>query len=165
MIHLNHKGKPKNTGVGNLSLLQQIFPTQESKQGLLHCRQYKACIRYHGYTMKEDIGSRDYGKGREKIFFKEGSVWADEINMAKEPLNLDNLAASGSWKLDWLHLTSWDSFKKIVILGSKPQSSDSVNLGWRVRVSFEQPLLVILMYQSYWQALGKHWGYKFKFTF
>ena len=33
-------GKPKNTGVGSLSLLQQIFPTQESKRGLcLHCRQ------------------------------------------------------------------------------------------------------------------------------
>ena len=28
------QGKPKNTGVGSLSLLQQIFPTQ----GLLHCR-------------------------------------------------------------------------------------------------------------------------------
>ena len=31
--------KPKNAGVDNLSLLQSIFPTQESKQGLLHCRQ------------------------------------------------------------------------------------------------------------------------------
>ena len=31
--------KPKNTGVGSLSLLQRIFPTQESNQGLLHCRQ------------------------------------------------------------------------------------------------------------------------------
>ena len=30
--------KPKNTGVGSLSLLQQIFLTQESNQGLLHCR-------------------------------------------------------------------------------------------------------------------------------
>ena len=30
--------KPKNTGVGSLFLLQQIFPTQESNQGLLHCR-------------------------------------------------------------------------------------------------------------------------------
>ena len=28
----------QNTGVGSLSLLQQIFPTQESNQGLLHCR-------------------------------------------------------------------------------------------------------------------------------
>ena len=33
------QGKPKNTGVGILSLLQRIFLTQESNQGLLHCRQ------------------------------------------------------------------------------------------------------------------------------
>ena len=32
-------GKPVNTGVGTLSLLQEIFPTQEPNQGLLHCRQ------------------------------------------------------------------------------------------------------------------------------
>ena len=33
------QGKPKNTGVGSLFLLQQIFSTQESNQGLLHCWQ------------------------------------------------------------------------------------------------------------------------------
>ena len=32
------QGKPKNTGVGSLSLLQGIFQTQESNRGLLHCR-------------------------------------------------------------------------------------------------------------------------------
>ena len=32
------QGKPKNTGVDSLSLLQQIFPTQELNQGLLHWR-------------------------------------------------------------------------------------------------------------------------------
>ena len=32
-------GKPKNTGVGTLSLLQGIFPTQGSNPGLLHCTQ------------------------------------------------------------------------------------------------------------------------------
>ena len=31
-------GKPKNTGVGSLSLLQGIFPTQGSNPGLAHCR-------------------------------------------------------------------------------------------------------------------------------
>jgi len=30
--------KPKNTGVGSLPLLQGIFPTQELKWALLHCR-------------------------------------------------------------------------------------------------------------------------------
>ena len=29
----------QNIGVGNLSLLQGIFPTQGSHPGLLHCRQ------------------------------------------------------------------------------------------------------------------------------
>ena len=31
-------GKPENTGVGSLSLLQGIFLTQELSRGLLHCR-------------------------------------------------------------------------------------------------------------------------------
>ena len=31
-------GKPKNIGVGSLSLLQGIFPTQGSNPGLAHCR-------------------------------------------------------------------------------------------------------------------------------
>ena len=33
-------GKPKNTGVGSLSLLQRIFLTQRSNLGLLYCRQF-----------------------------------------------------------------------------------------------------------------------------
>ena len=32
------QGKPKNTRVGSLSLLQRIFPTKESNRGLLDCR-------------------------------------------------------------------------------------------------------------------------------
>ena len=33
------QGKPKNTGVGSLSLLQGIFLIQELNQGFLHYRQ------------------------------------------------------------------------------------------------------------------------------
>ena len=40
-------GKPKNTGVGSISLLQ-IFPTQESNWGLLHCRQILYQLSYQG---------------------------------------------------------------------------------------------------------------------
>ena len=32
------QGKPKNTGVGSITLLQRIFLTQELNWGLLHCR-------------------------------------------------------------------------------------------------------------------------------
>ena len=39
-------GKPKNTGVSSLSLLQGIFPTQESNWGLLHCRQFLYQLSY-----------------------------------------------------------------------------------------------------------------------
>ena len=41
-------GKPKNTGVGNLSLLQGVFPTQELNRDLLHCRQILTSGSYQG---------------------------------------------------------------------------------------------------------------------
>ena len=37
-----------NTGVGSLSLLQGIFPIQESNQGLLHCRRILYRLSYEG---------------------------------------------------------------------------------------------------------------------
>ena len=40
--------KPKNTGVGSLSLLQGVFPTQELNQGLLHCRRILFPLSYQG---------------------------------------------------------------------------------------------------------------------
>ena len=42
------QGKPKNTGVGSLSLLQRIIPTQELNQGLLHCRWILYQLSYQG---------------------------------------------------------------------------------------------------------------------
>jgi len=41
-------GKPKNTGVVSLSLLQGIFPTQESNWGLLHGRWILYQLSYQG---------------------------------------------------------------------------------------------------------------------
>ena len=41
-------GKPMNTGVGSLSLLQGIFLTQESNWDLLHCRQILYQLIYQG---------------------------------------------------------------------------------------------------------------------
>ena len=43
------QGKPKNTGVGSLSFLQQIFPTQELNRGLLlYCRWILYQLSYQG---------------------------------------------------------------------------------------------------------------------
>ena len=41
-------GKPMNTGVGSLSILQGIFPFQESNRGLLHCRRILYQLSYQG---------------------------------------------------------------------------------------------------------------------
>ena len=38
----------QNTGVGSLSLLQGIFPTEELNQGFLHCRQILYQLSYQG---------------------------------------------------------------------------------------------------------------------
>ena len=43
------QGKPKIIGMGSLSLLQWIFPTQESNWGLLHCRQILYQLSYEGH--------------------------------------------------------------------------------------------------------------------
>ena len=40
--------KPKNTGMGSLSHLQRIFPTQESNRGLQHCRWILYQVSYQG---------------------------------------------------------------------------------------------------------------------
>ena len=45
-------GKPKNTGVGSLSLLQGLFPTQESNPGLPHCRQILYQLNYQYLPQK-----------------------------------------------------------------------------------------------------------------
>ena len=47
------QGKPKNTGVGSLSLLHQIFPTQESNRRLRPCRWILYQLSYEGNITKE----------------------------------------------------------------------------------------------------------------
>ena len=48
-----HRDSPgENTGMGYLALLQAIFPTQESNQGLLHCRQILYRLRHQGHPGK-----------------------------------------------------------------------------------------------------------------
>ena len=48
-------GEAKNTGVGSLSLLQGNFSTQESNQGLLHCRRILYQLSYQGSPVISDV--------------------------------------------------------------------------------------------------------------
>ena len=45
-------GKPKNAGVGSLSLLQQMYSTQESNWGLLHYRRILYQLNYQGSPLR-----------------------------------------------------------------------------------------------------------------
>ena len=53
----------QNTGVGNLSLLQEIFPTQGSSPGLLHCRQILILDVYLKVAKRVNLKS-SYHKGK-----------------------------------------------------------------------------------------------------
>ena len=48
-------GKPKNTGVSNLSLLQWIFPTEELNRGMLYCRRILYQLSYKGRANMQGI--------------------------------------------------------------------------------------------------------------
>ena len=59
------QGQPKNTGVGSLSLLQQIFLTGELNWGLLYCRQILYQLSYQGSCLRIYI----FTKVANKIWF------------------------------------------------------------------------------------------------
>ena len=58
-------GNPKNTGMGRLSLLQWIFLTQESNQGLLHCKGALYQLSYHLSTYLTFYASQVATSGKE----------------------------------------------------------------------------------------------------
>ena len=55
-------GKPKNTRVGSLSLLQWIFSTQESNRGLLHFRQILFQLSYQGSPSYQRNANQNYNE-------------------------------------------------------------------------------------------------------
>ena len=64
--------KFKNTGVGSLSLLQQIFLTQESNWGLLHCRLILCHLNYQG--IPHDLG-------KYPLFLNHPPLWKRQKNL------------------------------------------------------------------------------------
>ena len=53
----------QNTGVGSLSFLQGIFPTQGSNPGLLHCRQILYQLSYQGVPRILEWGAYPFTRG------------------------------------------------------------------------------------------------------
>ena len=96
----------QSIGVGSLSLLQQVFPTQESNQGLLHCRQILYQLSYQGSSIgkphreawkllkRSKIRSWNIKQGPHPIsttyFFKSVIIILDD----KDIMNIDSAIAS-----------------------------------------------------------------------
>ena len=78
----------QNTGVGSLSLFQQIFLTQESKQGLLHCRQSLYQLSYQGSPiyvkrlMLGGIGSRRK-RGQQRMRWLDGITHSMDVSLSE----------------------------------------------------------------------------------
>ena len=83
------QGKLKSTGVGSLSLLQGIFPTPESKRGLLHCRQILHQLSYQGIP-----GSEHWDKSPLRKQEDSKGLWIMNLITLKSILLVSALAAS-----------------------------------------------------------------------
>ena len=65
-------GKPKNTGVISLSLLQGNFPTQELNQDLLHCRRFLYQLSYLGSQGKDSVRQKKKKKKGKELEWTNG---------------------------------------------------------------------------------------------
>ena len=61
------QGKPENTGVGSLSLLQGIFLSQELNWGFLYCRQILYQLNYQGSPTLYKLDNKDLSYSTENI--------------------------------------------------------------------------------------------------
>ena len=76
----------QNTGVGSLSLLQGIFPTQRSNPGLPHCRRILYQLSHNGSPKME--------KRNKQTYFQRGNV---DVQQAMAPHS-----STLAWKIPWM---------------------------------------------------------------
>ena len=93
------QGKPKYTGVGSLSLLQQIFLTQESNPSLLHCRRihYQLSLDSKASACSAETWVLSLGKEDplEKEMATHSSILARKIPWTKESDRLQSIGSQG----------------------------------------------------------------------
>ena len=90
--------KPKNTGVGSLSLRQWIFPTQESNQGLLHRRWILYQLSYEGSPRQETwVQSLGQEAPLETGMATYSSNLAWRIPWTEKPDRLQSMGSQESW--------------------------------------------------------------------
>ena len=95
-------GKPKITGVGSLSFLQWIFPTQESNSGLPHCRRILYELRYQGSLILIYVGYEQHSSYH-PLFLNSANI----VNVALISSNPDPYESSPHNTLIWAGLEQY----------------------------------------------------------
>ena len=135
------QGKPPNTGVSSLSLLQGIFPTQESNWGLLHCRRSLYQLNYQGspgifffiYTPKIDYS-------RQISFiacprFPQSSVGKEATCNVRDLSSIPGLGRSSGEGISYPFQYSWAS-----LVAQLAKNPPAVQETWVSSLGWEDPL-------------------------
>ena len=72
ILFLNWNSPGQNTGVGSLSLLQGIFPTQGSNPGLPHCRQILYQLSHRGSPLSKQPNTKGKMLQEDKSYILHG---------------------------------------------------------------------------------------------
>ena len=129
-------GKLMNTGMGSLSLLQEIFPTQESNWGLLHCRWTFYHWSYQGSPGKHlthsinTMNNRYYYQNylAKWLFFSWPSTCSRDLRL----LCVKGLTSNWSspWKMKWNRLKSGDDRDTVTLTGGLRPGQQPLEWEW-----------------------------------
>ena len=112
-------GKPKNTGVGSLSLLQRIFPTQKLNRGPLHCRQILYQLSYWGSPRETERNRKELMELAKYIQLSPLSLFAFCLIQFQLDFLYDKILVNGTSKMcfdDERRRTNSTLFVSLVII-------------------------------------------------
>ena len=154
------QGKSKNTGIGRLSLLQLIFLTQESNQGLLHCRWILYQLSYEGSPEEQEIKlPTSVGLSVNQESCRKTLISA-LLTMPK-PLTVWITINCGKFLKRWEYQTTWPASWEIRMQVRKQQleldmekQSDSKSGKEYVKAVYCHPAYLTYMQSTSWETLG-----------
>ena len=152
------QGKPKNTRVDSLSLLQQIFPIHESNQGFLLCRQipYQLCYQRIPKYIYRPIQSTEFSKlecWSGQPFRSPGDLPNPGIKSRSPALQVDSLPTEPLPHSQYYQYTSlythicntykaYNRVKKIQICCIMPDGMSQKAPQRRMDLNVNQPMLI-----------------------